>query len=255
MTSLARLPLNPYEPPSSIDADVENEFVQEIRVPTWGEVIINAAFSSAVPAVIVLASSVTNWGLLLILFIVWPLCFRHFLIRTYRLQPQDVPRFRWMPFLTLAILIFLSTIAAVLVHVFSSLATFFPNSLGRLSLQTLMPIAVGIVTGILCLTVDYVVSISITRNIRLLWAILPPLVMACAGSLATVVIRDSLVPMLDQFISTVPSLRLILLSGAVGLLFSAATFYTCLMTHLGVRERLLKALADPRQFSRGRFKL
>lgn len=255
MTSRARLSLNPYQPPESIDTDVSIEPSEELRIPTLGELLIGAAACSSVPALIVLASSATSWVILLTLFFIWPLCFRYFLIRTYRMQSQDVPRFRWMPFLTLAILIFLTTIAAVLIHVVSLIASRYPGLSTWLNEEAMFTPAIGMFLGMMCLTVDYVVSISITRQNHALRSILPPLIIALAGSLSAIIARDSLLPSINQFVSKTPNLRPIIIGAAVGALFSIATFYACIRIHSAVREGLQKALSDPRQSHRGRFKI
>lgn len=233
----------------------ECETAEEWYVPTLGKVLSDAVICSSVPALIVLASSATNWVLLLTLFLIWPLCFRYFLIRTYRMQPQDVPRFRWMPFMTLAILIFLMTIAAVLIHVASLMANLYPSLTEWMNERALSPPAIGILIGLMCLTVDYVVSISITRKNSILCSILPPVIIAIAGSLTVIVARDSLFPPINQLALTMPKLRPILIGAAIGILFSVSTFYACIQTHVGIRENLQKAMSDPRQFSRRRLKV
>ena len=247
---------NPYQPPRFVESVADDELADGgIIVPSWGRVIAYAALASsllgiALVAVIILANAVFA----LPLFILMPLSFSWHFSRTYRLPYRCVPKFGWLPWG------FALTFAWLMAVVVISWLGLTQSLEFLLSMQIepgrYLPDAVmaSLIIGITCLAMDYVTTFYIPRPSKWRRLLFVPMWISLGSflpSLAVVFLWRSI--LLTEF----PALRPFpVLNGLLaGCALTVAMFYALIQTHPAIRERILMARSDPRQFAKADFRL
>lgn len=247
---------NPFQAPpwtEMVDADFAGP--DEIRVPPWGRVIINAALMSLMPGVFTFAAIIFTRGILLpVLAVLMPFGFAWYFCQTYGLPYRCVPKFGWLPWAFFLSFAFIAIIVGLMLTGLSrSVASLFQYNIesGRY-----LPDAVAgsVIAGAATLAMDYTLSNYLPRSANLKRTLLWPSLISLGVFLPSLAVvyfwRTAVVPEFPQ-IRSFPVLSGMAAAGGLIL----ASFYSLVLTHPSVRDRIASARRDPRKFRKSEFHL
>lgn len=240
---------NPYEPPRFVESIAGDELADgRIFVPSWGRVIANAAIVSIfLGSVLAAAGLLINGILFLSLLILMPLSFSWHFCRTYRLPYRCVPKFGWLPW-AFMVGTFILTLCLILFSLpIYQLEIYHKSAFG-------VAIRGAAIVASLCLAMDFSLSQYVTRKSNPKRTLLFPFAIGLASSLFWL----PLAYFEDRLIGNLQTLRLAEHMRAdfiITIAFAVAVFYSLIMAYPTVRERMLSAISDPRQFTKRDFQL
>lgn len=248
--------LNPYQPPATLNSYADSEGVDaSMFIPSWARVIFNSAVVSCLLGVVAFTAVLLTRGLgLATLLILMPLAFSWHFCRTYRLRYHNVPKFGWLPWAFVLTSVWLFVVVGLLSMGSIQALEFLPGVQIRSSKYVVDALAGSLINGIACLAMDFVTTFYIPRPSNWKKLLFVPMVISMASflpSLAVVFLWKSVL------LKEIPTLRpFLVLNGLIaGCALTVATCYALIQTHPVIRERILTARSDPRQFTRTEFRL
>jgi hypothetical protein len=249
MASFRQTDFNPYEPPNFVESVADDELADGgIFVPSWGRVIANAALVSIFLGIVPPAASILSNGVLLFsLLILMPLSFSWHFRRTYRLPYRSVPKFGSLPFVFVFMLFMLILFSTVFTLLMSRVAS---------SLQPEFAAAIGgaAIVVILCLAMDLSLSQFVPRKFDAKKTLLFPVAIGFVSILfwlPLAYLEDHLFGNMRTPMRGQQMLGILIATIA----FATAVFYSLIMAYPTVRDRMLSAISDPRQFTKRDFQL
>jgi hypothetical protein len=240
---------NPYQPPRFVESVADDEFADEgVFVPSWGRVIANAAIVSIFLGIVPASASIlTNGILLLSLLVLMPLSFSWHFCQTYRLPFRSVPKFGWLPFVFVFMLFMLILCLTLFIILMNQVEV-------RLQPEFGAAIVGAAIVVILCLAMDLSLSQFVPRKFDAKKTLLFPV----AIGFVSILFWLPLAYFEDRLFGKSRTPRRVEEIGTMFILassFVAAVFYSLIMAYPTVRDRMLLAKSDPRQFTKRDFQL